>query len=84
MNLTLADLASRPPFFSLPESTNEYDQVKPGEKRCRTCNDSKPMDQFVKDASRKDGYEGECKSCKRIRSKKEYRDKKDAKGNDAK
>lgn len=34
------------------------------EKKCPTCNQSKPLTEFVKDKSIKSGYGGYCKPCK--------------------
>jgi len=36
------------------------------EKRCRVCNQSKPLSEFIKDKAYKDGYRTECKNVKSI------------------
>jgi len=37
------------------------------EKRCRVCNQSKPLSEFIRDKAYKDGYRTECKQCKNER-----------------
>jgi Recombination endonuclease VII len=34
-----------------------------GMKRCRICNESKPLSDFYRAAGTRDGYRGECKAC---------------------
>lgn len=36
-------------------------------KVCKTCDETKPFEQFHKSSQTKDGHEGSCKSCKRDR-----------------
>lgn len=35
------------------------------ERTCSTCGQFKPLDEFAKDASKKDGLRGKCKACQR-------------------
>jgi hypothetical protein len=38
-------------------------------KRCTKCNEEKPLTDYYKDKSKSDGYRTECKSCKKMYSK---------------
>lgn len=41
-------------------------------KTCYNCKEHKPLDQFCKDATKKDGLKGTCKPCLKQRSKELY------------
>ncbi|HET9609909.1 MAG TPA: endonuclease VII domain-containing protein, partial [Acidimicrobiales bacterium] len=44
----------------------------PFSKTCRACGDTKPLDQFYRDAAARDGRRPECKSCTAARRKAWY------------
>ena len=46
-------------------------------KVCNICNECKPLDEFHKDKTKKDGYGGKCKICKSSYIKKYYIDNKE-------
>lgn len=53
-------------------SISEFNKIKqPGTKRCSSCGEIKPIEEFVKDGRPPDGYDSRCKVCHRER-KKEY------------
>ena len=43
-------------------------------KRCPKCEETKPLTDFYKDKSRKDGYEYICKTCRKARNVQSYED----------
>lgn len=43
-------------------------------KRCSKCGELKPLSEFYRRESSKDGYRSECKSCNTAQNKKYYRD----------
>ena len=47
-------------------------------KTCSKCKDSKPLDSFYKDMTKKDGHTSYCKVCSAKRSKAHYADNKEA------
>ncbi len=47
------------------------------EKRCTDCKTTKPISEFNKNKSEKDGYTHVCKACRKVRSKKRYEEKRD-------
>lgn len=46
-------------------------------KTCYDCKKEKPFSEFAKNKARKDGHNGQCKSCKNAYTKKHYSDNKD-------
>lgn len=42
-------------------------------KQCTKCNRDKPLDEFHKDRTRRDGHAGQCKACKRAYRNSRYR-----------
>lgn len=54
----------------------EKSTVVPTELQCYLCKQTKPVEQFSKDSSRKHGYSSKCKECNRLNCLKRYRDKK--------
>lgn len=49
-----------------------------GVKRCPTCGEEKPLDQFGKNRARHDGVQTHCKACQAARHKATYKPKKPA------
>ena len=47
-------------------------------KVCKKCNETKPLTEFHKDKSAKDGRHAYCKACKRISAKQWYQENKEA------
>lgn len=45
-------------------------------KRCPSCGEDKPLDQFGKNRARHDGLQSECKDCARVRDAARYQKKK--------
>ena len=43
-------------------------------KKCRICNQIKPLEDYHKNKGNKDGLESRCKSCRKIEANKEYRE----------
>lgn len=42
-------------------------------KKCSVCDITKPLQEFVKNRAKPDGYQTECKSCRKIRMAEYYR-----------
>ncbi|MEV8220496.1 hypothetical protein AB0O65_12135 [Microbacterium sp. NPDC077391] len=49
----------------------------PTEKRCGTCQESKPLTDFNRKSARADGLQEVCRECNRASSRKYYRDNRD-------
>lgn len=47
-------------------------------KRCRTCGEVKPLGQFPRDRSKRDGHKNNCKVCERERDRRRWPDRRDA------
>jgi hypothetical protein len=52
------------------------EEIKNGDKKCRKCGESKPLDQFSKNTACKDGHENICKACKSLQAKERSKKKK--------
>lgn len=48
------------------------------EKRCHGCGESKPVEEFVRDASKRGGLASLCRVCDRERSKRYYSENREA------
>ncbi len=58
------DIKTIAPSTPLPTTLN-ISRERLGYKRCRRCGRSKPLSEFYKNQSTKDGYENGCKECRR-------------------
>jgi hypothetical protein len=43
--------------------------MKPTDKKCKTCGEHKPFDEYQKDITKKDGFRPYCKACTSVRRK---------------
>jgi hypothetical protein len=47
-------------------------------KTCSTCKEQKPLDQFCRDRTKRDGMDPRCSACRKIEAARSYRNNSDA------